>query len=94
MKNSASFGKERLKLYILYKRDHENEKPDREEEQPGKRIGGPNQELVMWCGTHEFESYIEAVGESVDFFHAEHHEGAAGDGDKGVEDADDGEGGG
>ena len=74
MKNSAPFCKERLELSILDKRNHEYQEPNIKQKQPGKGIGGPDKELVMWGRPHQLRGSFITMCEGVDFLHLEHHE--------------------
>lgn len=89
MQHRAPFGEEALELAILHERHHEQQEPDREQEQPGEGIRGPNQELVVGRGPQKLLRSLDPVPEGVDFRHVEHHKGATGYGDCRVEEADD-----
>lgn len=89
MQHRAPFGEEALELAILHERHHEQQEPDREQEQPGEGIRGPNQELVVGRGPQQLLRSLDPVPEGVDFHHVEHHKGPTGYGYCRVEEADD-----
>lgn len=77
MQDRAAFGKEGLKAFVFHKRDHEQQEPNREQEQTRERIGCPDQQLIVRGGAQEFRGGLDPVGEGVDSLHVEHHERAA-----------------
>ena len=81
MEHRAPLGEEALELAIFHEGDHEQQEADREEEEAGEGVAGPNQELVVGGGPHQLPGGLGPVPEGVDFRHVEHHEGSAGYGD-------------
>lgn len=84
MEDRAALGEEALEISVLNEGDHEKEEADRKEKHPRKRIGGPNQELVMGRGAQKFGGDLVAMAEDIDFLHVEHHQGPTGGGDQRV----------
>lgn len=91
MEERAALGEEALELAISDEGDHEEQEPDREEEQPGERVGGPDQELVVRRRPQKLLRRLDSVPQGVQIRHVEHHGRAARDGDRRVEQADHGE---
>lgn len=91
MEDRAALGEEALELAISDEGDHEEQEADREEEQAGERVGGPDQELVVRRRAEELLRRLDAVAEGVEIRHVEHHARAARDRDRRVEEADHGE---
>lgn len=88
MENDATLGEKRLKLPVPDESDHEEKEPNREQKQTRKRIGGPDQELIMGCRSEKLGRGLGSMPDFVDFLHIEHHEASAGEGNHGVEEAD------
>lgn len=91
MEGNAPLGEEHVEVSVPDECDHEQEEADREEEQPGEGIGGPDEELVVRGGSEELGGGLGPVREGVDLLHVEHHQGPGRDGDERVEEADHGE---
>ena len=53
MEQRAPLGEKALELAIFHEGDHEQQEADREEEEVGEGVAGPNQELVMGGGTQQ-----------------------------------------
>ncbi|EXC18108.1 hypothetical protein L484_014509 [Morus notabilis] len=88
VEDRTALGEEVLEFPVPHDRHHHEEEPDRDQEQPRERIGGPNQELVVRCGPQQPDRRLAAVPERVDLLHVEHHQAAAAYGDQTVENAD------
>lgn len=89
MQQNTPLSKQVLKIPILNKRNHENEKSNSNQQQTGERIGGFDEELIVRRGSEKLRRRLNTVTESVDFFHVEHHESSTCDRDDRVENADD-----
>lgn len=87
VENRASLGEKHLKIPVLNERNHEQKKPNGDEQQSGKRIGGFDQELIVRCGSQELRRCLNAVPKCIDLLHVEHHQGTRSNGDQRVESA-------
>lgn len=70
----AALGEEGLEVPVPHEGDHEEEEPDREEEQPREGIGGLDQELVVRRRPPQLPRRLAAVPEHRDLVQVEHHQ--------------------
>lgn len=88
MEQRAAFREEVLEITIPNEGNHEEEESDGDEEQAGEGIGGLDEKLVVRSGAEKLGRRLNAVAESVNLLHVEHHEASTGYRDERVENAD------
>lgn len=73
MEKHTPFREEVMKLHILHKRHHEQQKPDRKQKQARKRMRRSNQELIMGRRPQDLTGKAFATAKLENLFAVEYH---------------------